>query len=81
MAAKKAPENKTTEKKTPAKKTAETKAKLPKKGDKVSWGTSQGATRGTVEKVVTSTTKVKSHVAKATKEEPQVLVKSDKSDK
>lgn len=69
------------EKKTSAKKAGETKAKLPKKGDKVSWGTSQGGTHGTVEKVVTSTTKVKSHVAKATKEEPQVLVKSDKSGK
>ncbi len=54
-------------------------AKLPKKGDKVSWGTSQGGTHGTVEKVVTSTTKVKSHVAKATKDAPQVLVKSDKT--
>ena len=54
---------------------------LPKKGDKVKWGTSQGGTQGTVEKVVTSTTKVKSHVAKATKEKPQVLVKSDKSGK
>lgn len=67
-------------KKTPEKATG-TKAKLPKKGDKVSWGTSQGGTHGTVEKVVTSTTKVKGHVAKATKEEPQVLVKSDKSGK
>ena len=56
-------------------------AKLPKKGDKVSWGTAQGGTEGTVEKVVTSTTKVKGHVAKATKEAPQVLVKSGKSGK
>ena len=56
-------------------------AKLPKKGDEVSWGTSQGATHGTVEKVVTSETKVKGHVAKATKDEPQVLVKSAKSGK
>ena len=56
-------------------------ATLPKKGDKVSWGTAQGGTHGTVEKVVTSTTKVKSHVAKATKDAPQVLVKSDKSGK
>ena len=53
-------------------------AKLPKKGDKVSWGTAQGGTQGTVEKVVTST---KGHVAKATKDAPQVLVKSDKSGK
>ena len=56
-------------------------AKLPKKGDKVSWGTSQGKTEGTVEKIVTSETKIKSHVAKATKEQPQVLVKSAKSGK
>ncbi len=55
--------------------------KMPKKGDKVSWGTSQGDTHGSVEKVVTSTTKIKSHVAKATKNAPQVLVKSDKSGK
>ncbi len=56
-------------------------AKLPKQGDKVSWGTSQGKTEGTVEKIVTTDTKIKSHVAKATKEEPQVLVKSAKSGK
>ena len=56
-------------------------ATLPKKGDKVSWETTQGETTGTVERVVTSTTKVKGHVAKATKEHPEVLVKSDKSGK
>ena len=54
---------------------------LPKKGDEVSWGTSQGKTEGTVEKIVTTTTKVKSHVAKATKDHPEVLVKSSKSGK
>jgi hypothetical protein len=54
---------------------------LPKKGDKVSWGTSQGKTEGTVERIVTSTTKVKGHVAKATKDHPEVLVKSSKSGK
>jgi len=52
-----------------------------KKGEKVSWNTSQGRTEGTVEKTVTSTTKVKGHVAKATKENPQVVVKSAKSGK
>ncbi len=56
-------------------------ATLPKKGDKVEWGTSQGTTHGTVEKVVTSTTKVKGHVAKATRDHPEVLVHSDKSGK
>ena len=54
-------------------------AKAPKPGDKVAWGSSQGETHGTVEKKVTSTTKVKGHVAKATKEAPQYLVKRDKT--
>ena len=55
--------------------------KLPKTGDEVTWGTAGGETHGTVEKIVTSTTKVKGHTAKATKDEPQVLVKSAKSGK
>ena len=54
-------------------------AKAPKPGDKVAWGTSQGETHGTVDKKVTATTKVKGHVAKATKDEPQFVVKSDKT--
>jgi hypothetical protein len=53
----------------------------PKPGDKVKWGTSQGETQGTVEKIVTSTTKVKGHTAKASKDHPEVVVKSDKSGK
>ena len=56
-------------------------AKLPKKGDKVSWGSQQGEIHGTVEKVVTATTKVKGHTAKASREAPEVLVKSDKTGK
>ena len=56
-------------------------AALPKKGAKVRWGTSQGETTGTVEKIVTSTTKVKGHTAKATKAAPEVMVKSSKSGK
>ena len=55
--------------------------KLPKKGDEVTWNTAGGETRGTVEKIVTSETHVKGHTAKATKDEPQVVVKSDKSGK
>ena len=35
--------------------------KMPKPGDEVKWGTPQGETQGTVEKVVTSTMKVKGH--------------------
>ena len=56
-------------------------AALPKPGAKVKWNTSQGETEGTVEKVVTSTTKVKGHTAKATKDHPEVMVKSAKSGK
>ena len=56
-------------------------AKLPKKGDEVRGGTAQGETHGKVEKVVTGTTRIGGHVAKATEEEPQVVVRSDKSGK
>ena len=56
-------------------------AKEFKPGDKVSWGTPQGDTHGTVEKKVTTETKVKGHTAKPTKEHPEYLVKSDKSGK
>ena len=54
---------------------------LPKPGTHVTWNTTQGETHGTVEKIVTSTAKVKGHTAKASKDEPQILVKSDKSGK
>lgn len=55
--------------------------KTLKPGDKVGWGISGGETHGTVEKKATSTTQVKGHTAKATKEEPQFVVKSAKSGK
>ena len=54
-------------------------SKTLKPGTKVTWGTTQGETHGTVEKKITSTTQVKGHVAKATKEDPQYLVKSGKT--
>ena len=54
-------------------------SKDPKAGDEVSWGTSQGKTKGTVEKKVTSETKIKGHVAKASKDDPQYVVKSAKT--
>jgi hypothetical protein len=50
-----------------------------KKGDKVTWDASQGAVTGIVERTVTKTTRVKGHVAKATPEHPEVLVKSAKT--
>ena len=52
-----------------------------KPGDKVKWDTSQGETHGVVVKKETSTTRVKRHVAKATKDHPEYRVKSDKSGK
>lgn len=53
----------------------------PKKGDHVTWDTPQGKTEGTVEKKLTSPTKIKGHEVKASKDNPELLVKSDKSGK
>lgn len=50
-----------------------------KAGDKVKWDHSQGTTTGHVEKKLTSKTKIKGHVAKASKDHPEYLVKSDKT--
>ena len=52
-----------------------------KAGDKVTWGTPQGETHGEVVKKVTGTEKVGGHTARASKEDPQYRVKSDKSGK
>jgi len=57
----------------------EAMAKDLQPGDKVAWRTSQGETKGTVERKVTSETKVKGHTAKASKDEPQFTVRSDKT--
>lgn len=48
-------------------------------GDHVAWDSSQGEVEGVVEKKLTSTTRIKGHVAKATKDDPQFLVKSGKT--
>jgi DUF2945 family protein len=53
--------------------------KTLKPGDKVAWNTSQKQTEGTVEKKITSETRIKGHVAKPTKEDPQYLVRSGKT--
>ena len=50
-----------------------------KHGDHVTWSTPQGETSGKIQRKVTSRTKVKGHVAKATKADPQYVVRSDKS--
>ena len=56
-------------------------AKTLKPGDKVEWDTSQGKTHGTVVKKQTSATHIKGHKVAASKDEPQYIVKSDKSGK
>ena len=56
-------------------------AKELKKGDKVEWDSSQGKTHGTVEKKQTSETHIKKHKVGASKDNPQYIVKSDKSGK
>ena len=52
-----------------------------KAGDKVKWDTPQGETHGKVVKKETSTTKAGGHTAKASKDDPQYRVESDKSGK
>lgn len=50
-----------------------------KKGDKVEWATSQGKTHGTVEKKQTTETHIKGHKVAASKDNPEYIVKSDKT--
>ena len=52
-----------------------------KRGDKVEWETSQGKTKGTVEKKLSSTSQIKGHKVAASKDNPEYLVKSEKSGK
>ena len=54
-------------------------AKALKKGDKVEWNTSQGKTKGTIKKKLTSTTKIKGHKAAAGKAKPKSLLESEKT--
>jgi Hypervirulence associated proteins TUDOR domain len=50
-----------------------------KRGERVSWGTSQGKTAGKVVKKVTRTTRIKGHVAQPSADAPQYVVRSDKT--
>ncbi|MBO1078888.1 DUF2945 domain-containing protein [Roseomonas haemaphysalidis] len=54
------------------------KAEL-KKGDHVAWDSAQGEVKGEVVKKLTSPTKIKSHKVAASKDNPEYLVKSDKT--
>jgi hypothetical protein len=49
------------------------------KGDEVTWNSHGGTAEGTVQKKITSETKAGGRTVKASKDEPQYLVKSDKS--
>jgi hypothetical protein len=48
-------------------------------GDRVEWNTSQGKTTGEVKEKLTSTTQIEGHEAKATEDDPQYLVESEKT--
>jgi len=50
-----------------------------KQGDEVEWNTSQGKTTGTVRKKLTSSTKIKGHEVKASDDNPEYLVESEKA--
>ena len=51
-----------------------------KVGDHVVWNSEAGRVRGTIKKKVTSAIKFKTYTVRATAEEPQYLIKSDKTD-
>ncbi|RXT24523.1 hypothetical protein B5P46_20280 [Rhizobium leguminosarum] len=55
-------------------------SKQLKRGDEVSWNTSQGKTEGRVVKKQAGPT-IKGHSVKASKAEPQYIVESDRSGK
>lgn len=52
-----------------------------KPGDKVEWDSSGGHSVGTVVKKQTTPAKIKSHTVAASKDNPEYIVKSDKSGK
>ena len=52
-----------------------------KAGDDMTWKSHGGTAHGTVQKKVTKDTKIKDHVVRASKDEPQFIVKSDNGGK
>ena len=58
---------------------AEKKEQTFKKGDAVTWDASRGEIHGTVVKKLTEPIKIKGHEVKARKDNPEYLVKSDKT--
>jgi hypothetical protein len=51
-----------------------------KRGDHVAWNSEAGRVRGTIIKKAVSDVKFKGYTHHASKEEPQYLIKSDKTD-
>jgi len=51
-----------------------------KRGDHVEWNSEAGRVRGTIKKTIISTIKFKGYTVRASREEPQYLIKSDKTD-
>lgn len=51
-----------------------------KVGDNVEWNSEAGLVRGTIKKRITSEIEFKGYTVHASKEEPQYLIKSDKTD-
>ena len=49
-------------------------------GVHVSWNSEAGRVRGTIKKKVTSPMRFKNYIVRASKEEPQYLIESDKTD-
>lgn len=55
--------------------------KEPQKGDEVTWQSHGSTAHGVVEKKQITDTKIKSHVVRATKDDPQYIVRSDNGGK
>jgi hypothetical protein len=51
-----------------------------KVGDHVTWNSEAGRVQGTIKKKIVSATKFKTYTVRASVEEPQYLIKSDKTD-
>jgi len=51
-----------------------------KKGDHVSWNSEAGRVRGTIKKKITSPIRFKGYTVRASKDQPQYLIESDKTD-
>ncbi len=51
-----------------------------KVGDHVEWNSEAGLVRGTIKKKITSVIKFKTYTVHASNDEPQYLIKSDKTD-